>query len=103
MIKFTPLTTIQITFLITSLLPSLSLLVAPTCLDERQDVVDSWVSFTQNNDYQYYFHNNTLGFVKSSYRLDQTTDGAIMGTVNQLYEKELNMSNIGYVLYNVSN
>jgi deoxyribonuclease-2 len=70
------------------------------CLDENGDAVDSWVSLAQNADYQYYWHNATVGFVKSEYDLNQTTDGCIMSTVNQLYASDLNMSNIAYAMYN---
>ena len=70
------------------------------CLDESGNLVDSWVALAQNLDYQYYWHYASTGFVKSPYRLDQTSDGCIMSTMNQLYSPVLNMSNIAYALYN---
>jgi hypothetical protein len=74
----------------------------PACLDENGNYVDSWVAFSQNEDYQYYWHENAAGFVKSPYRTNQTVDGGIMRTVAQLYAEDLDMNNIAYALYNVS-
>ena len=74
----------------------------PACMDEDGNYVDSWVSLSQNSDYAYYWHDNLLGFVKSPYRLNQTSEGAIMGTTAQLYDSNLDLENIAYALYNVS-
>jgi hypothetical protein len=71
-----------------------------SCLDEDGNHVDSWVALAQNKQYQYYWHYGKDGFVKSKYRLNQTTLGGIMGTVNQLYASDIDMDNIGYALYN---
>jgi hypothetical protein len=74
----------------------------PACLDESGSYVDSWVSFSTNEEYQYYWHDPVDGFVKSPYRTNQTLEGGIMRTVNQLYDNDLDMNNIAYALYNVS-
>jgi hypothetical protein len=48
--------------------------------------VDHWVSLTQNIDYQYYYYdNNTHDFIKSLFLTNQTKNGCIMNTMNQLY------------------
>ena len=82
--------------------PLLALLPSPACLDEDGNYVDSWVSFSQNEEYQYYWHDNAAGFVKSPYRTNQTEDGGIMRTVGQLYAEGLDLNNVAYALYNVS-
>lgn len=69
------------------------------CLNEDGEPVDSWVALSQNEDYQYYFHYEE-GFKKSAYLTNQTTDGAIMSTVNQLYASDLNLDEVAYALYN---
>lgn len=70
-----------------------------SCLDETGNAVDSYVSLIQNEDYQYYYHTQN-GFEKSPYLLNQTNDGSIMKTMNQLYSSSLDMDNIAYALYN---
>lgn len=71
-----------------------------SCLDEAGMPVDSWVSLAQNEGYNYYWHDNTEGFIKSEFNLTQTTMGNIMATMNQLYSPDLDMDNIAYALYN---
>jgi deoxyribonuclease II len=70
------------------------------CLDEDGNPVDSWVAFAQNFEYQYYWHSDADGFLKSVYDVNQTTSGCIMATVNQLYSPSLDLNNIAYALYN---
>ena len=70
-----------------------------SCLDESGTAVDSFVSLVQNDDYQYYFHNGSA-FEKSQYMLNQTENGAIMMTMNQLYSSSLDLDNVAYALYN---
>lgn len=69
------------------------------CMDENGDPVDSWVALSTNEDYQYYFHYKD-GFEKSPYLTNQTTYGAIMTTVNQLYVTDLDLENVAWALYN---
>ena len=71
-----------------------------SCLDEMGLPVDHWVTLTQNEDYQYYWHDPVNGFVKSKYFLNQTTEGSIMATANQLYSPDLDLDNVAYALYN---
>jgi deoxyribonuclease II len=71
-----------------------------SCLDEDGNAVDQWVALSTNENYQYYWHDGSNGFVKSPYDTNQTTNGNIMMTVNQLYNPDLNMNNVAYALYN---
>jgi len=71
------------------------------CINEDGVIVDHWVSLTQNIDYQYYYYdNNTHDFIKSLFLTNQTKNGCIMNTMNQLYNNNMNLDNIAYVLYN---
>lgn len=72
-----------------------------SCLNEFSEPVDSWIALAQNNKYQYYYYNEIEGkFIKSKYRTNQTIEGCIMSTTNQLYSEQLNLNNIAYSLYN---
>lgn len=71
-----------------------------SCLDENGQPVDHWIALAQNNKYQYYYYDTINGFMKSRYRTNQTTNGCIMSTVNQLYDSNLDLNNIAYALYN---
>lgn len=93
-----------------SILPILSLLAWSlvieyvtallSCIDENGIPVDHWVVLSQNENYQYYWHNSTDGFVKSLYDTNQTENGNIMRTMSQLYSPSLDMNNVAYALYN---
>jgi hypothetical protein len=72
------------------------------CINEDGILVDTWVTLTQNIDYLYYYYDNdnTHDFIKSLYTTNQTKDGCIMNTMNQLYTSDIDLENIAYVLYN---
>ena len=72
-----------------------------SCLNEDNEIVDSWIALAQNNKYQYYYYNEKQGsFLKSNYRTNQTIDGCIMRTTGQLYSNEFDSNNVAYALYN---
>ena len=71
-----------------------------SCIDESGHPVDQWVVLSQNEDYQYYWHDGEQGFVKSAFDTNQTENGNIMLTMNQLYDPSLDLDNIAYSLYN---
>lgn len=71
-----------------------------SCLDEDGNPVDQWVDLTQNEDYQYYWHDGANGFLKSLYNTSQAANGNIMSTMSQFYSDDLDLNNVAYALYN---
>jgi hypothetical protein len=71
-----------------------------SCLDENGMPVNSWVAIKNHNSADYYFYEQTQKtFVKSIYNVNQSTDGAIMKTVGQLYSFK-DGEEIDYGIYN---
>ena len=59
-----------------------------SCLDESGNSVDTWTALTSPTNGNYYYfdiNNQAVGFQKSLYNVDQSTNGAIMKTVAQVY------------------
>lgn len=72
-----------------------------TCLDENGNPVDSWVALKGAPKTSIYFiYDESLGnFKKSIYNVSQSTNGAIMQTVGQLYV-DVNAEEIAFGMYN---
>lgn len=69
-----------------------------SCIDENKNNVDWWIALKAANSDSYYVYSDGK-FVKSPYNVNQTQNGLIMNTVNQLYEPFDN-NNVAYGMYN---
>lgn len=69
-----------------------------SCLDESNSKVQSWTIFKlpQSTTYYYYDTNQKI-LQQSPYSLNDTSNGALTNTIQQLWSS---LSNINYVLYN---
>lgn len=77
-----------------------STLAGLSCLDDDGNPVDSWTAIKANNDNHVYLYTAaSQSFVKSPYGVGQTTNGAIMMTVQPLYDPSVNTT-FAYVMYN---
>jgi deoxyribonuclease II len=71
-----------------------------SCLRDDGTPVDSWTGIKANNDHHmYYYSAANESFIRSPYGVDQTTNGALMLTVQPLYDASVNGS-IAYLMYN---
>jgi deoxyribonuclease II len=73
---------------------------ALTCLADNGTPTDRWTGIKANNDHHmYYYRANNQSFTRSPWGVDQTLNGAIMMTLQPLYDNVANKS-IAYVMWN---
>ncbi len=71
-----------------------------SCLDENGFPVDSWTALKSSHNISYYYYNALAAeFQLSPYTTNQSTNGAIMLTVNQLYEYSIDLDFVAYGMY----
>eukprot|EP00605_Chrysophyceae_sp_TOSAG23-4_P001382 GSChrysophyteH1.ASY1.ANO1.1502.1 assembled CDS len=82
------------------LLASTSVLASLSCLGDDGSPVDTWTGIKGNKGYNmYYYAAASQSFVQSPFGVGQTTQGAIMRTLNPLYDSAVNAT-YAYILYN---
>ena len=72
-----------------------------SCLNEDGNPVDSWNAIKPPDNITYYYYDApSKSYQLSPYTVNQTLNGAIMGTVLQLYQYPNDIDYIAYGMYN---